>query len=269
MSKSVAKKEEAKLPATGYDYGQDAGAGFEGTTSKDLSIPFLMVLQANSPQVEENDPEGSKPGMLYDSVTKELYDGEEGLVFIPCYKDVKFVEWIPRDNGGGFVGIHAMDSDVAAQAIAANGGERFGKLKAGENDLIETHYVYGLVLDKEGKSVDGFAVLSFSSTKIKPCRDWLTSMYKLKGRPPLFANRAVIRTKKQKNEKGTFFNFRIDPFNGSWAGGLISPADEADLLQEAKDFKAMVESGIAKADFSQQNAAGDETAAEGGEAAPF
>ncbi len=52
-TKEVVKVAPAGVPAT-YDYGDDAGAGFEGTKGSDLSVPFLGVLQANSPQVEDN-----------------------------------------------------------------------------------------------------------------------------------------------------------------------------------------------------------------------
>lgn len=251
-----ATKVVAKAPATGqvasYNYGQEAGAGFETTSTKDLSIPFLSVLQPMSPQIEEI--EGAKSGQLFNTVTKELADGEKtGIVFIPCHSDTAYVEWIPRADGGGYVGSHAPDSDVVKEAIAHNKGNRFGDLKtAAGNELQETHYVYGLILDAEGKQTEGFAVISFTSTKIKPKRDWFTAMYTLKGQPPLFANRAKIKTVKQKNEHGTFYNFKIEPFSTSWKESLINPTDERYLLDEARDFREMVVNGIAKADFSQE-----------------
>ena len=94
--KAEAPKDEAKgtavAPAAGgaaavYDYGSDAGAGFENTKGSDLSIPFIQVLQSNSPQVENNNPEGAKSGMLFNSVTKEMVDGREGIVFLPCHRE--------------------------------------------------------------------------------------------------------------------------------------------------------------------------------------
>lgn len=258
---AVAKKDEAKLPAAGFDYGDDAGSGFEGTTQDDLSIPFLSILQSNSPQVEENDPEGCRPGMLFNTVTKELVDGEEGLIFQPVHKDHQFVEWIPRNKGGGFVGMYEPDSPEVKKAVEDNGGQRMGKLTIGDNELIETHYVYGLILDNTGENQLGFAVVTFNSTKIKPCKDWFTAMYMLKGKPPLFANRARLRTVKQKNEHGTFFNFTISPLSSEgWAASLINPQANADLLDGARSFREMVLSGKAQADFSKQNA----TTGEGG-----
>ncbi len=287
-SKEVATTEPAGLPVTGYDYGDDAGAGFEGTKSTDLSVPFLAILQSNSPQVVDKDPVGCESGMLYNTVTKQFWPGEgptaEGVIFIPVHKEQVYVEWVPRLLGGGMVGMHDPDGAVVKKAIEDNDGNAFGKLhcpdsrpdaKSGaENDLVQTFYVYGLFLDEDGVSTTGFGVVSFTSTKIKPYRDWITAMYTLKGKPPMFANRAILRTVKQKNDSGTFFNFRIDPFGVTWTKSLINPTENGDLLNEARDFRDMVISGMAKADFDSQHAASGkdgDLATDGGdgEDAPF
>jgi hypothetical protein len=273
MAKAVALKEEPKtdVAIAAYDWGADAGGGFEGTTSSDLSIPFLGILQSNSPQVENDDPVGSRPGMLYNTVTKQLYDGDKGIAILPAHKEVAYVEWVPRNKGGGFVGLHDVNSPIVKKAIDANGGQKFGKLQLGEHELIETHYIYALVLSEDGKSSEGFCVISFTSTKIKPFKDWTTAMYTLKGRPPLWANRARIKTIKQKNEHGTYYNFRIDPLTASWSSSLVNPAVEGDLLVNAREFREMVTSGLARAAFeTERDAAGVGSAADAdGEAAPF
>lgn len=242
---------ENKALAVAEGYGEYAGQGFEGTSGSDLAIPFLGILQSNSPQVEDNSPEGSKAGQFFNSVTRELVDGEVGIVVQPVYMEHAYVEWTPRTKGGGFVGMHSADSEVVKAALAAAGGDKFTKLQSGENDLIETHYVYVLILDEKGEETQGFALISFSSTKIKPYKNWLTAMRMLKGKPPLFANRAVLKTVKQKNEKGTFFNFQIDPLGKTWLGALIPPTSK--LLPEALEFVKMIKSGMARADFSKQN----------------
>ncbi len=255
----------------GFDYGEDSGAGFEGTKGSDLSVPFLGILQSNSPQVEDKDPEGAESGMLYNTVTRELVNGDKGVVFLPCHKEQAYVEWVPRAKGGGFVGLHDPAGEVVSKAIQENDGEAFGKLAVGDNELMETFYVYGLILDEDLKETMGFAVISFTSTKIKPYRDWMTAMYTLKGRPPMFANRAVIRTIKQKNEHGTFYNFRIDPAGDTWAKSLINPVEDGALLQEARAFREMVTSGMARAAFETQNDTGDGSSGGGSDAeeAPF
>ncbi len=287
-SKELVKTTPAGVPATSYDYGDDSGAGFEGTKSSDLSVPFLAILQSNSPQVVDKDPIGCESGMLYNTVTKEYWRGEgpeaEGVPFIPVHKEQVYVEWVPRLQGGGMVGMHDPNGDVVKKAIEDNDGKAFGKLQCPDsrpdakpgamNDLVETFYVYGLFLDVDGVTTTGFGVASFTSTKIKPYRDWITAMFTLKGKPPMFANRAILRTVKQENDSGKFFNFRIDPFGKTWTKSLINPAENAELLHEARDFRDMVVSGMAKADFASQQAASGkdgDPAADGGDGdeAPF
>lgn len=275
MSKEVAKVEKGGA-VTVPDYGEHAGSGFEGTKGSDLSVPFLSILQSNSPQVENKDPEGAESGMLFNTVTRELIKGDEGIVFLPCHKEGPiWVEWVPRTKGGGFVGMHEPESDAVkggTEIMHPETGKPTRKLRHGENELIETFYVYGLLLDKEGKEPTGFAVVSFTSTKIKPYRDWITAMYTLKGKPPIFANRALIKTAKQQNDAGTFYNFRIDPLGQTWAASLIDPNAEAVLLEEAISFRDMVMSGMARAAFETQEATvGDSgDAGDGGDGkAPF
>lgn len=279
--KDVVKKEEGgAVTAGGFDYGEMAGAGFEDTKGSDLSIPFINLLQSNSPEVEEELIPGAKTGDMVNTVTGELIKADEGVVFLPVHKEEAWVEWVPRNKGGGFAGLHDPAGELVQDLIKANGGSRIppkgsdGKRIAFKtdngNEVIETYYVYGLILNAEGTEVESFAVISFSSTKIKPYRDWLTSMYLIKGKPPMFANRARIKSVKQKNESGTYANFAISPLKDTWAKSLINPAEEADLLAEATDFRKMVLSGVARADFNaQQNAATGGDGGGEGDKAPF
>lgn len=243
----MAKKNELtkagdQVPAT-YDYGDEVGAGLEGA-EEILVLPFLNVLQSNSPQVDSGDPKyipGAKAGMLINNVTNELIDGEEGVLFIPVHWTRSYVEWVPRDAGGGFVGRHTVDSQVVLDAIKAADGKRFGKLSLPNgHDLIETNYVYIHLLDEKGGMIVGSAVLSFTSTKIKPFRNWFSSLLILKGKPPLYANRARLTTFKDKNKKGQFYNFKIEPMRGSWLDSLIDPQSERELLEIGRALRESV-----------------------------
>jgi hypothetical protein len=263
----------AALPAVAgaYDYGADAGVGFEGTTAKDLSIPFIGILQSNSPQVEDGGVAGAKPGMLINTVTNDLIDGDKGQAFIPVHYDRAFVEWVPRTKGGGFVGLHDINSElVKSEQKKQEDTKTRGKIiLATGNELIETEYCYCLTLDTDFVSPTGFAVLSLTSTKLTPFRKFKTSLFMLKGKPPLFVNRAILKTDKQKNDKGTFYNAKFVPVAADWKTSLIpNTAEFKDLIEEAKSFRAMVLSGMAKAAFETQNVAGD-TGSGNTEDAPF
>ena len=270
--KDVAKAEPTEM----MDYGDHAGGGFEGVESSELSIPFINVLQSNSPEVEEQTIEGAVSGDLLNTVTQEL---SKSIVFQPVYREQAWVEWIPRNKGGGFVAVHDPNSQEIQDLIAENKGSRIppkgsdGKripFRIGDNEVIETYYFYGMLLDEEAGEHVGFAVISFTSTKIKVYRDWLTSMRIMRGKPPLWAFRVKLTTVRQKNDSGSYYNYHVTPIGGTWGSCLINPQTETELLTGAMEFKKLIESGFARADFaSQQNAGTGGDGDASGEDAPF
>ena len=84
MSNEVMKKDTGSIAL----FGDDAAKGFENMTQEDMALPFVRILGQLSPQVTEGDGkyiEGAKPGMIYNTVTSELFDGKKGIKIIPCY----------------------------------------------------------------------------------------------------------------------------------------------------------------------------------------
>lgn len=265
----LAKKQAAGALAPKFDYGDMAGDGWDNTSQDDFTIPFLTIVQAMSPQVQETEAEyieGAKAGNLLNTASQELYDGKEGVEFVPCYTQHLFVEWKNRQlDGGGFIAIHGTDSDIVREAKAAS--KEFGKYtvpveEGHPHDLVETFYVYGLVV--AGDEIITPCMISFSSTKIKAYKAIMTPMRQVKGRPPLFAFKLRINTVSEKNAKGTFHNFKISFANGSAVESLMAPDNI--IVLAAKEFKDQVAEGKAKVDHS-----GGNTGAGGGgdEDAPF
>ena len=244
-----------QLPAV-YEYGDDAGQGIADATREELSIPFLTVLQALSPQVSgEAAIEDAKAGMLFNTVTGDLTDGKEGIQFVPALRQHVFVEWVPRDQGGGFVAMYQPTDDVVVQAKSRS--EQFGKYKTeAGNDLVETFYLYGILLDADGDPAE-MAVLAFTSTKVKKYKAVVSKMRYLmvpgpdggKINPPLYANRLVIKSIADKNAKGAFFNFDVSfAINGNGRESLL--ATDHPAYGAAKELAAAVNAGDAKADHA-------------------
>ena len=97
----VAKKETAGLPAS-VMFEEDAGKGIGKVGQEDLALPFLKVLVQLSPQVNKRDGkyvEGAEPGMIFNSVTGELYDGVKGIDVITALYKLEYVEWKDRGEG--------------------------------------------------------------------------------------------------------------------------------------------------------------------------
>ncbi|MFA5604205.1 MAG: hypothetical protein WDA12_05095 [Bacilli bacterium] len=264
--KSVVKKEEERkdlLPE--IDYGEDAGAGFEDIGQEDLAIPFLAILQSGSPQVDEDEPgyiDGAKAGAVLNTVTQEVYDGKSGVLFVPVHRVHNFVEWVPRDQGGGFAGVYEPDDPIV---IKARRGGAFGRLESPDgNDLVETFTVFGLLVHKDG-SFDP-AIIAFSSTQIKHYKRWMTQARGIMVRspssgqrinPPLFSHAYRLTTKQESNNKGKWHGWSISFDGGSTNSARLE--QDSDVYQAAKGLREMVTSGAAKANYSsvQQDSDGD------------
>ena len=92
---NVAKKAEAKLPALSLDMMEsDAHSGLENIQQDDLATPRLKILMQLSPELEEL--ENAKAGMIFNTVTNELYDGSKGIRVLPCAYQRQYVEWADR-----------------------------------------------------------------------------------------------------------------------------------------------------------------------------
>lgn len=270
---AVTEDQVSDLALASYgDYG--AAEGFDNTGRDDFAIPFINLLQKGSPQTEEDDAayiEGAKPGMLINSVTGDLYSADKGLVFQPCYTQHCYVEWVPRNDGGGFVAIHQIDSPEVQKA--KDESSEYGKYKIGANDLVETFYIYGDVLDEETLEVVSQAMMTFTSTKIKVYKAIMTKIRSFQvaigdGRkicPPLFAHKLRITSVKQQKNQDKFFNFKIEPANGSLKESLIPPGHE--LMELGQAFYKLVKSGEAKVDHGQGTTADVKKGTE--EAPPF
>ena len=232
----------------------DAGAGFEQADANAYAIPFLTVLQSMSPQCKKSDGayiKGAEEGMLFNSVTQEVFSGEEGVTVIPCYFKRTFIKWAPRDSGGGFKG-ELMPSDPQ---IAAGRVDKDGRLIDAEGNLLadtRTHYV--LVLDGKG----GYqpAVISLASSQIKKSRNWMSKMNGIKMQradgthftPAMFSHQYKITTVPESNDKGSWFGLKVE---------TLGPVESAELYQAAKSFRDAVSNGEVKEQMPQPSTSSD------------
>lgn len=254
MAKAESK---AKLPAI-YDYAEDAGAGFEGLTRDDYTIPILDVLQAQSPEISTGSIEGAKPGAFIVRALGEVYPGKGGVTFVPCERQHAFVEWRPREAGGGIVGTYDPNDPMV---VREKQKQPLGKIKLENgNDLVETFYLFGILVTLDGAQQ---VVIPFTSTKISKYKALMTKARSIlvplpDGRrinPPVFAHRYLLKTVFIEKNGYKWFNFEIT-FDGKNAeAARIAP--DSSLYQDAKAFHVLVKQGAVKADTSKQEQADD------------
>jgi len=217
-----------------YDYSEEAGEGLENIDANDLGTPFLALLQSNSPQLNKSHDKyikGAGQGDIIDSVRNAVvYNGDAGLDFIPCHTEKRYVEWKPRDTGGGFVMAHpTMPED-------ANRDEDGKTRLSNGNTVEETMYYAGLYMN------DGDwcrAVIGMKSTQLKKSRQWLNMMTSLKmdgkgGKkftPPCYSHVYTLATVSESNSKGDFYN---------WSIAIKETVDDAALVAQCRDNRQML-----------------------------
>ena len=139
------------------------GTGLEDTDSGDYAIPFVRVLQSGSPQLKKNHAkyiEGASQGMLFNTVSNAVYDGDEGILVIPCAYTKKYIEWVPRDAGGGIVNSeHTVDI-----LKSATQNEKKKYLLANGNEVQETAQYFAIIVNNEEEPEE--ALLSFTSSQL-------------------------------------------------------------------------------------------------------
>lgn len=247
-----------RLPST-INYGDHAGAGYEGTTQADFSVPFVRLLQQMSPELDATNAaayiEDAKAGMMLLKSSQELIPAE-GFLFVPCYTAHKYDEWHPRTAGGGFVASHPWDSPAVAKLKASRPRTEVGPLKTDSGtELVETFYMFGYILgsisDTEPRQP---VVISFSSTKIKAYRTYMDKVHMYKGKVPLYANVCRVGSVPQRNKKGQpFFNFDLRPaVNNNLVASMLPPmvGDQPNpLLEFGRLLSQQAAQGIARPDY--------------------
>ena len=244
MDNAVATKKETAISTDIMDDILEFAG--EGATfdSSEMQIPFIRILQAMSPQLKKREAEyieGAEQGDMFNTVTGDKFKGEDGMIVLPCYQTVKYLEFVPRDLGGGFQG-EISPTDPVLQKTTRNGSK---EILPNGHELVKSDQHFCLVIDADG--ITQPVVIDMKSTQLKVSRRWKTkiAMQKVKHPktgamvlPPLFATQWKFSTVEESNDQGSWFNYAIEKI------GLVN---DRDLLQEALTFRTSVAAGELKA----------------------
>lgn len=156
-------------------FAADGGVGFdEGVDAGAYAIPFLSILQALSPQVQRGKPEqipGAQPGMLFNTVTKELFETVQVSVLRRTHT---FCVWTPRDDGGGFIGEYEATDKAVTEFNAIKPDDKGRRFNALGQEVTE-HRNFYCQLIQEGRA-DQPAVISMSRSQLKAAREWNSNL---------------------------------------------------------------------------------------------
>ena len=236
----VAEKKSAPLPSSMFE--EDAAKGLGKIGQEDLALPFLKILGQLSPEVNKRDGkyvEGAEPGMIFNSVSGELYDGVKGIDVIPCFYKLEYIEWKDRGEGlGAPVNIYDSSSDIMSKTTPdANYKDRLPN--GNYIDKTASHFV---IITGDNPAT---ALISMKSTQLKISRKWNSMMsgIKMKGAnglftPASFSHIYRLKTTQMSNDKGTWFG---------WEVSKVGPVTDQSLYGQAKSFSENISKGSVKA----------------------
>jgi hypothetical protein len=212
-----------------------AGRGLENVSTDDITIPRLAVVQAGSPQRKKKDEkyiEGAEEGHIFNTVTNKLYD-VEGITVIPCGYRKSYVEWVPRESGGGLVAIHDMKPE--GTTVDPKSKKSF----LGENQIVDTAEHFVLI-----KSDDSWepAILTMTSSNLGVSRKWNTLLkmkkINIKGQmvdPPSFLYKFKLSTINAENDLGSWFKYKIEEIGQVESKNVFTQAEAlSDSVSEGK-----------------------------------
>jgi hypothetical protein len=241
----VTEKKSAPLPANMFE--DDAAKGLGAIGQEDLALPFLKILGQLSPEVNKRDGkyvEGAEPGMIFNSVSGELYDGVKGINVIPCFYKLEYIEWKDRGEGlGAPVAIYDSSSDIMSKTTPdANYKDRLPN-----GNYIEKTASHFVIVAGDSPST---ALISMKSTQLKISRKWNSMMsgIKMKGAngmftPASFSHIYKLKTTQMSNDKGTWFG---------WEVSKVGPVTEKGLYDQAKGFSDSISKGSVKAKHGEE-----------------
>ena len=230
MNQVQRKEEEGALSTNLFE--ADANAGSQNITQEDLALPFLKVLGQLSPEVNKQNAKfinGAEPGMIVNSVTKDLYDGSKGINVIPVHYERQYVEWQDRgaSSTGAPIAIHSADSDI----VSTTTRDKSWKDRLPNGNYLENtanHFV--VVLGDNPQT----ALISMKATQLKISRKWNSIMMgiKMPGKnglftPPTYSHIYNLKTVQMSNDKGTWFG---------WEVSKVGPVTDKNVYGVAKGF---------------------------------
>ena len=226
----------------------DARKGLGNLTQEDLALPFLKILGQLSPEVNKRDGkyvQGAEPGMIYNTVSGELLNGEKGIQVLPCFYKLEYVEWQNIGEGSGApVNIYPSSSDILSKTT--RGTDYKDRLPNG-NYIEKTASHFVIILGDAPTT----ALINMKSTQLKTSRKWNSMMagVRLKGKnglftPSSFSHIYRLRTVQQSNDKGTWLG---------WEVSKVSQVEDTPLYEQARTFAESIGKGTVVAKHNSES----------------
>ena len=249
MEKNVEKRKNAGAIAA-INFEADADHALK-LRQEDVALPFLKLLGQLSPEVNKRDGkyvEGAQPGMILNTVTQELFDGEKGIEVLPVINQTQYLEWQDRgESQGAPVKVYEAGDDLPSFTR-----DKFNKDRLANGNYLENTASHFVVILGNNPTT---ALISMKATQLKVSRKWNSMMMglKMQGKngmftPPTYSHIYKLKTVQQSNDKGTWFG---------WDVSRVGPISDPGIYKIAKDFGANVSKGEVNVKHGEQESKSD------------
>ncbi len=224
------------------DAEEDLGFGKD-----DVAIPFLRILQTNSPQVNRKNGkyvEDAESGQFFNSATQKTFSGDAGLFTVPVHFERQATLWLPRGEGGSGGGFVAQIPLAVAEELlkhttkSPKGKDQTPPLSETQVksmdpnntrpiigletpkvcEVVISAMYYMLIVDKNDPGWNEPVAFPLTSTQMKKSRTWnaLIKNARLPNpsgvgsyRPAMFAYCYKLTTVPEQNAQGEWMGVRI------------------------------------------------------------
>lgn len=198
--------------------------------SEDVALPFLTILQSLSPQLKKSKPEyiqGAEEGDIVNTVTGELF---KNLDVVVARYQRRYVEWKPRDQGGGLVRDYGSDPTRFEASPEGDTGVRI----TSDGNEIAANATYFLI----HRTDTGWtpAILSMASTQWRKARRWnaLITGFQVHGTVvPCYRRIYTLSTAEESNASGTWYGWQVSP------GRLLVGGSDEKIVEQALQLREM------------------------------
>jgi hypothetical protein len=249
VATSGAKSVTKPTPVSVGQLADDAESYGMSFDRQDLAIPFFRIVQSNSPQVLQGRPEfmeDARPGMFINTATGQLWSGQDGVLFLPVTYQRSFIEWKPRERGGGFVKDWGTD-DSPLKTTQRN--DKNKDIMPNGNEFTTNALYFGYIVNPHSGAAQQVA-LNLTGTQMKKSRKFNTALETATRRDDEsgrdvkvapFYRLWQLTTVPEQNDKGNWYGIKLEP-----AMVVFEVAKGEELYEAAKRLHQQVSRGEVK-----------------------
>ena len=247
-TKTVAKKEQSQVATFNSDLLKQAGGSLNKKSSDDYQIPYLNIIMKGSPQLKKGDEkhiEGAEEGMVFNTVTKQLY---KNLTVLPVYYKRSYVEWkLVRKQATAPIAEYSISEyeQMKREGKIVRDENNKDRIVGGDTYVENTASHFVIVVEEDGSWNQ--AIIKMKASQLKKSRTWNSIMSNQRRKdgneiyqPKDFARSYSLSTKYEENDVGDWYGWVIS--QGLWIDEIKNPNLQK-IWEDAIRFEKAIHQG--------------------------